>query len=124
MVLEVKNPPASARHNETWVRSLGQQDSLEKDMATHSSILAWRAPWTEEPGGLLSMGSHRVGHNRSDLAAGAHLKQLEKEERKNNRVSRRKEIIKIRAEINEKETKETIEEMKKKKKLKAGSLRR
>ena len=75
---------------------------------THSSILAWRAPWTEEPGGLLSMGSHRVGHNRSDLAAGAHLKQLEKEERKNNRVSRRKEIIKIRAEINEKETKETI----------------
>ena len=77
-------------------------------MAAHSSVLAWRIPWIEEPGGLLSMGSHRVGHNRSDLAAGAHLKQLEKEERKNNRVSRRKEIIKIRAEINEKETKETI----------------
>ena len=52
MVLEVKNPPASTRHKETWVRSLGQQDSLEKGMATHSSILAWRAPWTEEPGGL------------------------------------------------------------------------
>ena len=56
---------------------------------THSSILAWRAPWTEEPGGLLSMGSHRVGHNRSDLAAGAHLKQLEKEELKNPRIRRR-----------------------------------
>ena len=53
-----------------------------------------------------------------------YLKQLEKEQMKNPRVSGRKEIIKIRAEINEKETKETIEEMKKKKKLKAGSLRR
>ena len=48
---------------ETWVRSLGQEDSLEKEMATHSSILAWRIPWTEEPGGLQSMGSQRVGHN-------------------------------------------------------------
>ena len=48
---------------ETWVRSLGWEDSLEKDMATHSSILAWRIPWTEEPGGLQSMGSQRVGHN-------------------------------------------------------------
>ena len=43
----------------------------EKEMATHSSILAWRVPWTEEPGGLLSMGSHRVGHDWSDLAAAA-----------------------------------------------------
>ena len=42
---------------ETWVRSLGQEDPLEKEMATHSSILAWRIPWTEEPGGLWSMGS-------------------------------------------------------------------
>ena len=42
---------------ETWVWSLGQEDSLEKEMATHSSILAWRIPWTEEPGGLQSMGS-------------------------------------------------------------------
>ena len=42
--------------------------SREKDMAAHSSVLAWRIPWTEEPGGLLSMGSHRVGHNSSDLA--------------------------------------------------------
>ena len=42
---------------ETWVRSLGREDPLEKEMATHSSILAWRIPWTEEPGGLQSMGS-------------------------------------------------------------------
>ena len=48
---------------EMWVQSLGQEDPLEKEMATHSSILAWRIPWTEEPGGLLFMGSQRVGHN-------------------------------------------------------------
>ena len=48
---------------ETWVRSLGQDDPLEKEMATHSSILAWRIPWTEEPGGLQSMVSQRVGHD-------------------------------------------------------------
>ena len=48
---------------ETWVRFLGQEDPLEKEMATHSSILAWRIPWTEEPGGLRSIGSQRVGHN-------------------------------------------------------------
>ena len=48
---------------ESWVRSLGQEDPLEEGMATHSSILAWRVPWTEEPGGLQSMGSQRVGHN-------------------------------------------------------------
>ena len=47
----------------TWVQSLGQEGPLEKEMATHSSILAWRIPWTEEPGGLQSMGSQRVGHN-------------------------------------------------------------
>jgi len=45
--------------------------ALEKEMATHSSVLAWRIPGMEEPGGLPSMGSHRVGHNRSDLAAAA-----------------------------------------------------
>ena len=103
-------------------------------MATHSSVRAWRIPGTAEPGGLPSMGSHRVGHDWSDLAAAAaargkfiaiqaylkkqeknqinnltlHLKQLEKGEMKNTRVSRRKEIIKISAEVNEKETKETI----------------
>ena len=48
---------------ETWVQSLGQEDPLEKEMATHSGILAWRIPWTEEPGGLQSTGSQRVGHN-------------------------------------------------------------
>ena len=48
---------------ETWVRSLGWEDPLEKEMTTLSSILAWRIPWTEEPGGLQSMGSLRVGHD-------------------------------------------------------------
>ena len=48
---------------ETQVQSLGLEDSLEKEMATHSSVLAWRIPWTEEPGWLQSMGSQRVGHN-------------------------------------------------------------
>ena len=47
---------------ETWVQSLGWEDPLEKETATHSSTLAWRIPWTEEPGGLQSMGSQRVGH--------------------------------------------------------------
>ena len=48
---------------ETWVRSLGQEDTLEEEMATHSSTLAWKIPWTEEPGRLQSMGSQRVGHD-------------------------------------------------------------
>ena len=48
---------------ETWVRSLGQEDPLEKEVATHSSIFAWEIPWTEEPGRLQSMGSQRVGHD-------------------------------------------------------------
>ena len=56
----VKNLPAKY---ETWVRSLAREDSLEKGMATHFSIPAWRIPWTEEPGGLLSIGLQRVGHN-------------------------------------------------------------
>ena len=47
----------------TRVQSLGQEDPLEKEMATHSSVLSWRIPWTEEPGGLQSMGSQRVEHN-------------------------------------------------------------
>ena len=59
----VKNPPAM---QDMWIQSLGQEDPLEKEMATHSSILAWRIPWTGEPGGLQSMGSQRVRH---DLAA-------------------------------------------------------
>ena len=52
----------------TQVRSLGGEDPLEEGMATHSSILAWRIPWTEEPGGLQSIGLPRVGHGWSDLA--------------------------------------------------------
>ena len=48
---------------ETWVQSLGQEDLLEKEMETHSSILAWKIPWTEESGRLLSMGLQRVGHH-------------------------------------------------------------
>ena len=53
----------SACNQETWVQYLGGEDSLEKEMATHSSILAWGIQWTEEPGGLQSTGSRRVGHN-------------------------------------------------------------
>ena len=56
----VKNLPAV---QETWVRFLGQEDPLEKGMAIHSSILSWRIPWTEEPGGLQFVGSQRVGHD-------------------------------------------------------------
>ena len=48
---------------ETWVQSLGGEDSLEEEMATHSSILAWRIPWTKESDGLQFMGSQRVGHD-------------------------------------------------------------
>ena len=62
----VKNPPAV---QELWVQFLGGEDPLEEEMATHSSILAWEIPWTEEPGGLQSIGSQSVGHNLDDLAA-------------------------------------------------------
>ena len=48
---------------ETWVPSLGREDALEKEMATHSSTLAWKIPWREKPGRLQSMGSQRVGHD-------------------------------------------------------------
>ena len=54
---------------ETWVQSLGWEGALEEGMATHSSILAWRIPWTEEPEGLQSIGSHGAGHDSSDYAA-------------------------------------------------------
>ena len=56
----VKNLPAM---QETWVRSLGRKDPPERGMGTHSSILAWRIPWTEEPGGLQAMRSQRVQHD-------------------------------------------------------------
>ena len=59
----VKNSPASAGDMEMWIRSLGGEDPLEEGMATHSSILAWRIPRAEEPGGLQSMKSQRVGHD-------------------------------------------------------------
>ena len=54
---------------ELWVQFLSGEDALEEEMATHSSILAWEIPWTEEPGGLQSIGSQSVGHNSNDLAA-------------------------------------------------------
>ena len=60
VAVEMKNLPASAGDIRDEVRSPGQEDPLEKEMATHSSILAWRIPWTEEPGGLQSMGLQRV----------------------------------------------------------------
>ena len=58
----IKNPPAVHETQEMWVQSLGGKDPLEEEMATHSRILAWRIPLTEEPGGLQSMGLQRVGH--------------------------------------------------------------
>ena len=60
MAQTVKNLPAM---KETWVRSLAQEDPLEKGVASHCSILSWRIPWTEEPGGLQSTGSQRVRHD-------------------------------------------------------------
>ena len=63
VALVMKNPPANAGDIRDTVRSLGQEDPLEKEMATHSSILAWGIPWTEEPGGL-----QFIGHKKSDTA--------------------------------------------------------
>ena len=60
VVQSVKNLPAM---QETWVGSLGLEDALEKEMTTHSSILAWRMPWTEEPGGLQALELQRVSHD-------------------------------------------------------------
>ena len=68
MAQTVKSLPAMW---ETWVRSLSQEDHLEREMAAHSSILAWRIPWTEEPGGLQSTGSERVGHDTKTLTRGS-----------------------------------------------------
>ena len=59
----VKNPPAMQELQETRVQSLGQEDPLEKDIATHSSVLAWRIPWMGKPDRLQSRGSQRVGHD-------------------------------------------------------------
>ena len=60
MAQQVKNPPATQETQEMQVQFLGWEDSWEKKMATHSSFLAWKIPWTEEPGGLQSMGLQRV----------------------------------------------------------------
>ena len=59
----VKNLPANEGDMEMWVRSLGREDPLKKEISTHSSILAWEISWTEEPRALLSMGSQRVGYD-------------------------------------------------------------
>ena len=59
----VKNPLAQQEMQEMWVRSLGWEDPMEKEMATYSSVLAWEIPWTEEPGRLQSMGLQRAGHD-------------------------------------------------------------
>ena len=58
-----KEPTCQCRRHETQVQSLGQKDLLEKEMATHYNIFAWRIPWTEDPGRLQSLGLHRVRHN-------------------------------------------------------------
>ena len=63
---------------ETWVRSLGWKDPLEKEMATHSSTLAWRIPWMEEPGGLQSTGLQRVRHDSLDALSTAYEEQRQR----------------------------------------------
>ena len=63
MAQAVKNLPAMQETQEMQVRSLGWEDPLEEEMATHSNILAWKIPWIEKPGWLQSMGSQRVGHS-------------------------------------------------------------
>ena len=63
MAQQVENPLAVREMQEVWIRSLGPEDPLEEGTAAHSSILAWRIPWTEEPGRLQSIGLQRVGHN-------------------------------------------------------------
>ena len=65
---------------ETWVRSLSREDPLEKEMATHPSILAWRIPWTEEPGGLQSKGLQRVGHDWATSLSLSYYMQVRKQE--------------------------------------------
>ena len=61
--LAVKNPPAMQETQEMWVRYIGWEDPLEEEITTHSSILAWRIPWTKEPGGLQSIGSQSVRYD-------------------------------------------------------------
>ena len=63
MAQKVNNPHAMQETQGIWVQSLGQEDTREEEMATHSSILAWKIPWTEDPSGLQSTGSQRIGLN-------------------------------------------------------------
>ena len=63
LFVHIKQEPPSLAMRETWVQFLGWEDPLEKGMTTHSSVLAWRIPGTGKPGGLPSLGSHRVGHD-------------------------------------------------------------
>ena len=67
-IVEGDSDGKESAYNSGDTRDASWEDTLEKSMATHSSILAWRIPWTEEPGGLQSMGPQRVGHHGSDLA--------------------------------------------------------
>ena len=80
----VKNPSAM---RETWVRSLGWKDPLEQGMATHSSILACQIPWTEEPGGLQSTGSQRVGHGVTNSTAYYSKGFSSKKKKKNTKIT-------------------------------------
>ena len=68
MAEQIKNPPAMQETQEMQVWSLGQKDPVEEEMATHSSIFAWKIPWAEEPDCLQSIGSQRVRHHWNDLA--------------------------------------------------------
>ena len=72
VMLEVRNPPANARDVRDSVRSLEQEDPLEEGTGNPLHILAWRVPWTEEPGRLQSIVSHKAGHDWSNLACRAH----------------------------------------------------
>ena len=85
MAQRVKNPPAM---QETWVRSLGLEDGMEEDMANHSSTLAWRIPWTGEPGGLQSMGSQRV-RGTEGLSTAQHSERRQLSKRKASPLQRR-----------------------------------
>ena len=67
MAQQVKSPPAVQETQEMWIQSLGQEDPLEKEMATRSTILAWENSWTKGPGGLQSIGLKRVRHDRTHM---------------------------------------------------------
>ena len=75
MALVVKNPPANAGDQEMWVQSLGWEDPLKEEMATHTSILTWKIPRKEEHGGLQSIGSQRVRHDCTRKARGGQTKE-------------------------------------------------